>query len=71
MTNLYDDKNNERALQKLTLVKSLIGDDLDTAMNVLAYAMTEVAMANDVTFHSVIKNISIIWEHLENLDANN
>ena len=65
------ESKHERTLQKLTLVKSLIGDDLDTAMNVLAYAMTEVAMANDVTFHSVIKNMSLIWEHLENLDANN
>lgn len=64
------ESKHERTLQKLTLVKSLIGDDLDTAMNVLAYAMTEVAMANDVTFHSVIKNMSLIWEHLENLDAN-
>jgi len=65
------ESKHERTLQKLTLVKSLIGDDLDTAMNVLAYAMAEVAMANDVTFHSVIKNMSLIWEHLENLDANN
>jgi hypothetical protein len=65
------ESKHERALQKLTLVKSLIGDDLDTAMNVLAYAMAEVAMANDVTFHSVIKNMSLIWEHLENLDADN
>jgi len=65
MTEQYDDKTSETLLQKVGLIKSFVGTDLQLGLTALTYAIAEVALTNDVEFRSVIKNLAFIWEHVE------
>ena len=65
MTDLYDDKNNDTIHQKISIIKGFLGTELDMSLTVLAYTMADVALNNDVSFRSLIKNLAMIWEHVE------
>jgi hypothetical protein len=74
----YNEKTSEALHQKLSIIKSMAGTDIDTALTVLTYALAEIALANGAEFHSLAKNLALIWEHVESQlevegddDANN
>ena len=60
-----NDKDTDVIKQKLDLVKSFLGTDLDIALTVLTYAIVDIALINGVSFHSIVKNVALIWEHVE------
>ena len=60
-----NDKDTDVIKQKLDLVKSFLGTDLDIALTVLTYAIAEIGLINGASFHSVVKNVALIWEHVE------
>ena len=69
----FNAKTSEALHQKLSIIKSM-----DTALTVLTYALAETALANGAEFHSLAKNLALIWEHVESQlevegddDANN
>ena len=51
--------------QKLSIIKSMAGTDIDMALTVLTYALVETALVNGAEFHSIAKNLALIWEHVE------
>ena len=61
----YDAKSSEAMHQKLTIIKSLVGNDVDRALTVLTYALVETGLTHGAEFHSIAKNLSLIWEHVE------
>lgn len=65
MTEQYDPKTSETLLQKVGLIKSFVGTDLTVGLTALTYAICEVAIVNNVEFRSIIKNVALIWEHVE------
>jgi len=60
-----DDKTNELMNKKLSIIKSFLGTDADIALTVLTYALVHTGLGHDATFHSIVKNLSLIWEHVE------
>ena len=61
----FDAKTSEALHQKLSIIKSMAGTDIGTALTVLTYALAETALANGVEFHSLAKNLALTWEHVE------
>jgi hypothetical protein len=61
----FNAKTSEALHQKLSIIKSMAGTDIDTALTVLTYALAETALANGAEFHSLAKNLALIWEHVE------
>jgi len=61
----YDEKTSESLYQKLSIIKSMAGTDIDTALTVFTYALVETGLANGAEFHSIAKNLALIWEHVE------
>ena len=51
--------------QKLSIIKSMAGTDIDMALTVFTYALVETGLANGAGFHSIAKNLALIWEHVE------
>jgi hypothetical protein len=61
----FNQKDHDNAVQKMSLIKSFLGPDLDVALTVLAYTLAEIGIGSDVTFHSIVKNLALIWEQVE------
>jgi hypothetical protein len=50
--------------RKVTLVLSLVGQDTDTAMTVLLYAMSMRAVADGIEPKSLLANFALIYDHV-------
>jgi hypothetical protein len=61
----YDAKASEAMSKKLDIIKSFLGNDPDTALTVLTYALVHTGFNHGAEFHSIVKNLSLIWEHVK------
>jgi hypothetical protein len=61
----FNAKTSEAMHQKLSIIKSMAGTDIDMALTVLTYALVETALVDGVEFHSIAKNLALIWEHVK------
>ena len=61
----YDEQTSELMSKKLDLIKSFIGTNPDIALTVLTYALVHTSFTHGAEFHSIIKNLTLIWEHVE------
>lgn len=60
----YDEKASELMNKKLDIIKSFLGTDPDTALTVLTYALVHTGFNHGAEFHSIVKNLALIWEHV-------
>ena len=42
-----------------------MGTNVDMALTVLTYGLVETALSHGAEFHSITKNLALIWEHVE------
>ena len=61
----YDAKASEAMNKKLDIIKSFVGTDPDAALTVLTYALVHTGFNHGAEFHSIVKNLALIWEHVE------
>ena len=61
----FNTKTSDALHQKLSIIKSMAGTDIDVALTVFTYALVETGLANGAEFHSIAKNLALIWEHVE------
>jgi hypothetical protein len=61
----YDEKSSDLMNKKLDLIKSFIGTDPDIALTVMTYALVHTGFNHGAEFHSIVKNLALIWEHVE------
>jgi hypothetical protein len=62
---VFNTQASETMHQKLSIIKSMAGTDIDMALTVFTYALVETGLANGAEFHSIAKNLALIWEHVE------
>lgn len=61
----FNAKDSDAMHQKLSIIKSLVGTNVDMALTVLTYGLVETALSHGAEFHSITKNLALIWEHVE------
>ena len=57
--------------RKVTLILSMVGQDTDTAMTVLLYALAMRAVADNVEPESIIANFAVIHTQIDRNDHAN
>jgi hypothetical protein len=64
-TRLATPSEAEAMHRKVTLIMSMAGQETDTAMTVLLYAVAIRAVAEGVTIESIVENFAFIYTQVE------